>query len=85
MEFKSINPATGEVIKTYPQLSTEAAKEILRKSHEAFLHWSQTDFVGRRLLFNATSDVLEKDKDEFARRMANEMGKPLAQGIAEIE
>jgi succinate-semialdehyde dehydrogenase / glutarate-semialdehyde dehydrogenase len=85
MAITSINPATGKPIRTYDELSPDEAAAIIGKSHEAWQGWRRTSFATRAGLMTKAAAILRGKKDEFARLMALEMGKPAAQGAAEIE
>jgi succinate-semialdehyde dehydrogenase/glutarate-semialdehyde dehydrogenase len=78
MTFQSINPATGEPLSTYEEWSTEEAKNVVCKVHRSYLTWSRTGFDHRASLMRNTADILNKNSAEYARLMAEEMGKPLA-------
>ncbi|NIQ94580.1 MAG: aldehyde dehydrogenase family protein, partial [Desulfuromonadales bacterium] len=54
-------------------------------AHEAWKSWSETTFAERAELMRKAAEVLRKEKDEFARIMALEMGKPLNDGRGESE
>jgi len=85
MSFKTINPATEEILKEYQEMSYSEIDEIIIKSNNCFKHWRKTSFSERsKLMLNAAS-ILRKRKNEYAELMALEMGKPLAQGISEAE
>lgn len=81
----SINPATGEVIKHYPQHSSEQVQRMIAQAHAAYLEWRNVPIAERARYLTKVSDVLLAKKDDYARLIALEMGKPLAQGIAEVE
>jgi succinate-semialdehyde dehydrogenase/glutarate-semialdehyde dehydrogenase len=83
--FSSINPATGETIATYPEMSPGDIANVIEQSHEAFLKWRTTSFAERARLMKAAAEVLRKRNEEFARLMAQEMGKPVRDGRAEVE
>ncbi|MEJ2614691.1 MAG: aldehyde dehydrogenase family protein, partial [Ignavibacteriaceae bacterium] len=82
---KSINPATGEELKNYPDLKENEIEEILNQSHSTFLGWKNTSFSERAGKMKKAHDILLKRKDEFAKIMTLEMGKPILQSISEIE
>lgn len=83
--MKSINPATGKIIKTYvPHTSAQAAK-IVQKAHQAFEEWRRLSLKERGRFLKKAAALLLRDKDDFACLIANEMGKPFRQGRAEIE
>src|SRR5690606_6476910 len=55
------------------------------EAHAAWLRWRTTSFADRARLFRGMAERLRSRKDELARLMAIEMGKPLAQGRAEVD
>ncbi len=82
---KSINPAMGEELKNYPDMNGNEIDEILNQSHSTFLEWKNTSFSERAKKMKKTRDILLKRKDEFAKIMTLEMGKPILQSVSEIE
>ena len=85
MSMQSVNPATGEVIEVFEETSAAAVDRILDAAQRAFLQWRQTPFATRRRAAHAAAGVLRARKAEYARAMTLEMGKPIAQGEAEVE
>ncbi len=85
MSIQSINPATGENIKTYTLHTDQEVSNKIDQVHQAWLAWRETSFEQRSTLLNKLADVLISRKDELAKLMAVEMGKPVTQGIAEVE
>jgi len=85
MSIEAINPANGEQIKTYTEHTEAEADKKIRQTHEAWLHWRQTSHAQRRQGLNRMAGVLRERKQELAILMATEMGKPIQQGIAEVE
>ncbi len=83
--MKSINPATGKIIKTYPEHSPEQVTEIIEKSNQAFLLWRDESFAARRSLMMRAAEVLRQNKEKYARLMSLEMGKIIKESRAEIE
>ena len=81
----SINPANGETVGSYPDLNSEEFASIISNVQEAYDPWRQLDISERCQFFRQMAEVLRARQNEFARLMALEMGKPLAQGKAEIE
>jgi succinate-semialdehyde dehydrogenase / glutarate-semialdehyde dehydrogenase len=84
MNFQSINPATGEVIATYPEHSDAEARRALAAA-VAQRDWRALSFAERAGPLNQAAAILRRDKEQHAALMAREMGKPLEQGRAEIE
>jgi succinate-semialdehyde dehydrogenase/glutarate-semialdehyde dehydrogenase len=85
MPIVSINPTTGETIKEYQELTPAEVNGILEQAHAAFLEWRETDFVTRARLMHRAAEILREDAADYARLMAREMGKPVADGRAEAE
>jgi succinate-semialdehyde dehydrogenase/glutarate-semialdehyde dehydrogenase len=85
MTIKSINPATGEVLKSYREMSKGDVTKILKKAQVAFELWRRTDFSQRSACMRKAAAILKEKKQEYAHMMAMEMGKPLAQGRSEAE
>ncbi len=85
MNFKAINPATGETLNEYTGHSKEETGQRLANAEKARTAWKKTSFDVRAGLLYRLSDLLEQNKEELARLMAGEMGKVLREGVKEIE
>jgi succinate-semialdehyde dehydrogenase/glutarate-semialdehyde dehydrogenase len=85
MGIASVNPATGETIKTFEPLTGEEIEAKLALSAATFKQYRQTDFAQRSAWLNRAAAILERDKQQFAKIMTREMGKPLKSAIAETE
>jgi succinate-semialdehyde dehydrogenase / glutarate-semialdehyde dehydrogenase len=83
--LQSVNPATGEIIRSYGEIDEKALDEVLFKVDFAQKKWMDTPFPKRSEAMKRASDILRKNADPYSRLMAREMGKPLSQGKAEIE
>ncbi|HTQ56812.1 MAG TPA: NAD-dependent succinate-semialdehyde dehydrogenase [Bryobacteraceae bacterium] len=85
MAIASINPATGETLRTFEPLSAAELEQKLALAAAAFPGYRKTSFTERaRWLLNAAG-ILEKEKQEFGRTMTLEMGKTLKSAVAEAE
>lgn len=85
MNISSINPVNGQKIQEYITLNEEEVAEKIEQTHNAWLGWKKTTPIHRRTLMNRLAEILRERKDELAILMANEMGKPVKQGVAEAE
>ncbi|MFQ3607667.1 MAG: NAD-dependent succinate-semialdehyde dehydrogenase [Chloroherpetonaceae bacterium] len=85
MMLDSINPTTEELIASYQEHALSEIESALKQSHKAFEHWRGLSFQARGACFKKLADALREGKQRYAQLMALEMGKPVAQGIAEIE
>lgn len=83
--MESVNPATGETIQTYEEMTPPQAAAAVVESHEAWKTWRKASFAERATPMKKVAAILRERKDALARLMALEMGKPLKQGIAEVE
>src|SRR5882724_12027266 len=85
MSLQSVNPATGEVLETFPATSSRELEGILATSHAAFLEWRTVPFKARAERMREAAQTLRRRRAEFARTMTLEMGKPITQGEAEVD
>jgi len=85
VSFQSVNPATGEVLETFEETAAAAIDDILERADVASREWRRRPVTERAERLRAAGRVLRERKDEYARTMALEMGKPLAQGVGEAE
>jgi succinate-semialdehyde dehydrogenase/glutarate-semialdehyde dehydrogenase len=85
MAISSVNPATGETLRTYDEMTPAAAAAAVAQAHEAWRAWRRTSFAERAGLMKKAATILRERKTELATLMALEMGKPLKQGVAEAE
>ena len=85
MSIETINPATGKLIKRYETMSEKVVTGIISSTHQAYLAWQDTPFLERKKQMLGVSELLKQNKDEFARIITSEMGKPILQARAEIE
>lgn len=85
MPIATVNPSTGETLRTFDELNEQALAEKLQLASKTFLSYRQTSFSARAALMNQAAEVLEQRKDDLSRLMTTEMGKPLKAAIQEIE
>src|SRR6266702_4036514 len=85
MALSSINPSTGEVLESFEEATPAALERVLAHAWQAFLGWRECTFAERAERLREAARALGAKKVEYARLMALEMGKPVAQGEAEVE
>lgn len=83
--FQSINPANGKVLQTYPAHGPEETDKILFQSISAKKSWQARTMEQRTGALRALAAALTEEKNSLAELMQNEMGKSLAEGLAEVE
>ncbi len=81
----SIDPCTGAVLQEHPFFKPDETESRLVRAHETFEMWRCCTIAERAEHLRALAKVLRERVDEAANQMADEMGKPVAQGRAELE
>ncbi len=85
MDIVSINPATGNAIKSFHPLSASQLDEKLCKAASSFHSYRRTSIAQRASLMRCAAEILDNEKESFGRLMTSEMGKTLQAAIAESE
>ncbi|GAB3199783.1 succinate-semialdehyde dehydrogenase/glutarate-semialdehyde dehydrogenase [Pontibacter aydingkolensis] len=85
MAIQSINPATGEVIKTFQADSPEEVTAKVEAAEKAFQQWKEVSFDERAKYMHKQADILEQEAEKYGRIITLEMGKPLKDAIAEVK
>ena len=85
MKLKSINPYTAEVVEEFEAMSLEESAREISISRRAFGSWKKTPVKERGGNLRAISERLRREQQALARTITREMGKPMAQSLAEIE
>ena len=73
----TVNPATGDCLVTFEALTETQLDDKLARAAEAFRTYRRTTFAERSEWMRRAAEILEAEKDAFARIMTLEMGKPL--------
>jgi succinate-semialdehyde dehydrogenase/glutarate-semialdehyde dehydrogenase len=78
VSIATINPATGETVKTFTPATDDEIEAAIARAHDRFLDYRHsTTFAQRAKWANATADLLEAEADQTAAMMTLEMGKTL--------
>jgi succinate-semialdehyde dehydrogenase / glutarate-semialdehyde dehydrogenase len=85
MTIESINPATGETLARYEELSGRALDDTVARAHQAFLGWRTVSFAERAKLMSRAAELLRNRAAQYAQLMAQEMGKPVRDASAEVQ
>ncbi|MEG4963296.1 MULTISPECIES: NAD-dependent succinate-semialdehyde dehydrogenase [unclassified Microcoleus] len=85
MAIATINPATGETLKTFEAIADEAIEAKLELAQQAFNKYRYLPFEQRSLWMQKAADILERDREIYAEMMTLEMGKTLKSAIGEVE
>lgn len=85
MPYRSVNPATGEVLKTFAEPTDEQVRDALAAADKAFRPWAAQPFSERSKIIIKSAQILRARKEELARLAAVEMGKRIVEGLHEAE
>lgn len=80
-----VNPATREVVDVVPDMSTAEMDAAVQRAHGAFPGWRATPADKRTAILVTAAGMMRERKDELARIMTLESGKPIAESAGEIE
>jgi succinate-semialdehyde dehydrogenase / glutarate-semialdehyde dehydrogenase len=83
MTIATINPATGQTLRTFQPLTAGELEARLACAAEAWRRHRRTSFADRRRLMLKAADILEAEKEALGRLMVTEMGKPIKAAIEE--
>jgi succinate-semialdehyde dehydrogenase/glutarate-semialdehyde dehydrogenase len=80
----TVNPATGQQVRSFDALTDEELDEKLSRAAEAFKEYRWTPFAHRAALLRRAGEILEEEADDLARLATLEVGKTLASSVAEV-
>jgi succinate-semialdehyde dehydrogenase/glutarate-semialdehyde dehydrogenase len=83
--IRIVEPASGRLLRSYPEMDGAQAREILGRTQQAYLGWRSSSLQSRAEPLRALARLLRERDEAIAELMAREMGKPMAQGKAEAE
>ncbi len=84
--FTADSPATGEVIGEVPQGTRDDARLAIGAANRASDGWARTTAFARAAALHRVADVVEKRRDELARTLTLDQGKPLrSEAYDEVE
>lgn len=84
MAIRSVNPANGELLRSFEPLGKEAVGQKLALAQQTFRAYKQTPLEHRALWMRKMAAILENEAEDFARTMTLEMGKPLKAARQEV-
>ncbi len=83
MAIATVNPATGQVLKTFEALSDAQIEVKLQKAADTFLSYRKVPFEERARMMLKAAEILDGEKETFGRVMTTEMGKTLRSAVDE--
>ena len=85
MAINSINPLNGEVLASFEEMTSNQVDIAIAKANLAFKTWKNKSFSERAVVLSRAAALYRERKEELAMFMAEEMGKKLEHGRAEID
>lgn len=84
-EISTINPATEEIIGRYHLMSQEDVAGIIQEMSQVQQKWANSPLSKRKELLLNTAKLLREEREQYAKLITNEMGKPITQSLSEID
>ena len=84
MPIATTDPRTGEVLRTFDELTDEQIEDRLAKAAAAAASYRLTTFADRARWLNAAAQILDDRTEELAKLMTLEMGKTTKAAAAEV-
>jgi len=83
--ISTVNPATGEEVRTFEPLSEAEVDEKIQRAADTFREYRKTSLAERSEMMLRAAEILEDEAEEFGLLMTSEMGKTLAAATAEAK
>ena len=83
--IETVNPATGELLAAYPTHSPAEIEALLGAAGSAQESWRDLPLAARTDLLRGLGSVLVERREQYAALITAEMGKPLAEALAEVD
>jgi succinate-semialdehyde dehydrogenase / glutarate-semialdehyde dehydrogenase len=83
--YRSVNPATGEVLKTFAEHTDQEVIDALARADNTFVSWAARPLEERAKIIVRAAQLLLEQKSELARLATLEMGKRIAESRGEVE
>lgn len=83
--IRSTSPFTQITTHTFTPLSNQEVTERIVQANGAYKELKSTDFSQRAQWMNRAAEILENNKEEYARMITHEMGKLITESVGEVE
>src|ERR1035437_7532196 len=84
MAIATINPMTGQTLKTFEALTDSQTDQKIQRAAETFPAFRKLSFADRARMMSKAAEILESEKKSPARFMTTEMGKPFPSAVDEV-
>ena len=85
MSIRSINPSTGEVLKTFEEMPAQEIESRLAAAHAAFQKWRKIPATERAELLRRLADTFRANMKEMAEVVSKEMGMIYAESEVDVD
>lgn len=82
--YQSINPASGEILRTFKELTNAQLETALKTAAKCFETWRDLTYAQRAVVARKAAALLRAQKDKFARLVTLEMGKLIDEARGEV-
>src|SRR6266567_1798317 len=83
--FETRNPATGEILATFPNATKDDVNAAVRAARDAFEKWKKTPPPRRGEMLLEAARIFRQKKEELGRVVTSEMGKVIAEGRGDVQ
>ena len=85
-DYAVVNPATGETIKEYPTITDDELRGAIERADGAYKNWTPSSTAAERAaIIRKVADLHSERREELARIIVREMGKPVEQALMEVD
>jgi succinate-semialdehyde dehydrogenase/glutarate-semialdehyde dehydrogenase len=81
----TVNPATEAALEVYDAFGEAEVDAALERAHVAYRSWSSRPLGERTDLLRSVGKLLTERREDYAALITAEMGKPLAEALAEVD
>jgi len=85
MAYKTVNPYNNELVKTYPDATSEEIEDALSTGQALYKKWRDEPVADRGIILHTIADLLRENEDELAKIATVDMGKLLSESKGEVE
>jgi len=85
MAIATINPTTGETLRTFDAFAQNQLESKLQLAYDTFQSYRRSSFDEREPLMLRAAQLIEDEKRSLAELMTTEMGKPFKAAVGEAE
>jgi succinate-semialdehyde dehydrogenase/glutarate-semialdehyde dehydrogenase len=85
MSYQTINPASGEVLQSFPDIADAALETVLATAQSAYEVWRHKSYAERAKIIGKAAELMAAEVETFAHTMTLEMGKRISEARGEVE